>query len=188
MISRYQGRRDRSAARTAEPRRETARRPLDRRARILAAAGELFRERGYHNVSVADVAAAVGITAPGLYRHFKGKSDLLLHVVTGAIDRISASVEGAPDLESYLRTAAGSSVDSRGAATLWQREARNLSEEHREELRHTLSRTAARVGVLVQRERPELQIMDAEMVAWSVHSVFGSISGHRVSLPRRRFE
>ncbi len=36
--------------------------PRDRKQQILAAAGELFREHGYHNVSVAQVAAAVGIT------------------------------------------------------------------------------------------------------------------------------
>ena len=51
------------------------RRPRDRKQQILAAAGELFREHGYHNVSVAQVAAAVGITAPALYRHFKNKPD-----------------------------------------------------------------------------------------------------------------
>lgn len=45
------------------------RRPRDRKQQILAAASELFRERGYHNVSVSDVTTRVNITASALYRH-----------------------------------------------------------------------------------------------------------------------
>ncbi|MEU5397856.1 TetR/AcrR family transcriptional regulator [Streptomyces sp. NPDC005963] len=174
--------------RTQEPGRATARRPPDRKARIVAAAGELFCERGYHNVSVADVAASVGITAPALYRHFKGKPDLLLHVVTGTIEKIAATAQAAPDLDAYLRASATRSVDRRGAAVLWQREARHLPEASREELRRMLSDIAGRVGALVEEARPELSPSDRELIAWCVVSVFGSISGHRVSLPRRRFE
>ncbi|MFD4829365.1 TetR/AcrR family transcriptional regulator [Streptomyces uncialis] len=174
--------------RTGEVGRVTSRRPPDRRARIVAAAGVLFCERGYHNVSVADVASAVGMTAPALYRHFRGKQDLLLHVVTGTIEKIAATVRAAPDLESYLRVSASQSVDRRGAATLWQREARHLPEADREELRRALGAIAGRVGVLVQEDRPELAEPEVELTAWSVISVFGSISGHRASLPQRRFE
>lgn len=174
--------------RTAEPGRATTRRPPDRKARIVAAAGDLFCERGYHNVSVADVAASVGVTAPALYRHFQGKPDLLLQVVTGVIERIAATAQAAPDLDSYLRTSATRSVDRRGAAILWQREARHLPEASREELRRALGDIAGRVGALLKDARPELSPADRELTAWSVVSVFGSISGHRTSLPRRRFE
>jgi AcrR family transcriptional regulator len=142
--------------RTEDPNRVTARRPPDRKARILAAAGELFCERGYHNVSVAEVAAAVEIAAPALYRHFRGKPDLLLHVVTGTIERISASVQDAPDVEAYLRDAASHGLERRGAATLWQREARHLPEANHEELRRSLSESADRLGALIRGARPEL--------------------------------
>ncbi|MEU0990355.1 TetR/AcrR family transcriptional regulator [Streptomyces sp. NPDC005953] len=174
--------------RTEEPGRATARRPPDRKARIAAAAGDLFCERGYHNVSVADVAASVGITAPALYRHFKGKPDLLLHVVTGVIEKIAATAQAAPDLDSYLCASAARSVDRRGAAILWQREARHLPEASREELRRALSDIAGRIGALLKDARPELSSSDLELTAWCVVSVFGSISGHRAALPRRRFE
>lgn len=174
--------------RTKEPTRVTARRPPDRKARILDAAFELFCERGYHNVSVADVAAAVGITAPALYRHYKNKPDLLLSVVTGTIDNVAVSVAASPDLESYLRAATSHNLNRRGAATLWQREARHLPEADREGLRRSLSDIAAQVGSLVHDDRPELDDADAELIAWAVLSVFGSVSAHRFSLPRRRFE
>lgn len=174
--------------RTEASGRSPVRRPPDRKARIVDAAAALFCERGYHNVSVADVAAAVGITAPALYRHFRGKPDLLLQVVTGTIDRIADSVRSAPDLESYLRASAAQSPDRRCAATLWQREARHLPEQSREELRRALADIAAQVASLIRTARPGLAEPDAELLAWAVLSVYGSLAGHRVSLPRRRFE
>lgn len=41
--------------------------------KILDAALELFSEKGYSAVFVADIAAAVGIKTPSLYKHYKGK-------------------------------------------------------------------------------------------------------------------
>ena len=173
---------------TEVPGRTATRRPPDRKARIVAAASELFRDRGYHNVSVADVASAVGITAPALYRHFRGKPDLLLQVVQGTIEATSRSAREADDLDSYLRSSAAQALERRGSAVLWQREARHLSSEHREELRGTLNGIAGRIGVLIRAERPELDGPGLELLAWAVLSVFGSTSWHRTSLPRRRFE
>ncbi|RFC70101.1 TetR/AcrR family transcriptional regulator [Streptomyces sp. AcE210] len=168
--------------------RTTARRPPDRKARIIAAASGLFRERGYHNVSVADVAAEVGITAPALYRHFRGKPDLLLHVVDATVNAISVSLAAAPDLDTYLRTTANETMDRRGSAVLWQREARHLPEDRRKEQRRALNDVADRIAALIGDERPGLDEPDRQLLAWSVLSVFGSISWHRTSLPRRRFE
>ncbi|MFD0601330.1 TetR/AcrR family transcriptional regulator [Streptomyces aureus] len=168
--------------------RTTARRPPDRKARIVAAAARLFRERGYHNVSVADVAAEVGITAPALYRHFRGKPDLLLHVVDTTVNTILESLMAAPDLDSYLRTTANETMERRGSAVLWQREARHLPEDRRQEQRRALNDVADRIAALIGDERPDLDEPDRHLLAWSVLSVFGSISWHRTSLPRRRFE
>ncbi|MFG2613958.1 TetR/AcrR family transcriptional regulator [Streptomyces anulatus] len=173
---------------TEKPRRTSSRRPPDRKARIVAAAAELFRTRGYHNVSLADVAAEVGITAPALYRHFRGKPDLLLQVVDATIATIAESVAATPDIDAYLRSCASQTLDRRGSAVLWQREARHLPEDRRKEQRRALSDIADRIGDLVGIARPELDLADQRLLAWAVLAVFGSISWHRTSLPRRRFE
>ncbi|MGW5678411.1 TetR/AcrR family transcriptional regulator [Streptomyces sp. NPDC003860] len=173
---------------TEAAKRTGTRRPPDRKARIVDAAHELFRDRGYHNIAVADVAAAVGITAPALYRHFRGKPDLLAHVVDRTLDTMSASVAGAADLDDYLATVAGQAIERRGAAVIWQREARNLPAEHRERARHALTDIAGRLAALIGSRRPELSPADRTLLAWSLLSVYGSISWHRTSLPRRRFE
>lgn len=44
--------------------------------RILSEALTLFSEKGYSDVYVGDIAAAVGIRAPSLYKHFKSKRDI----------------------------------------------------------------------------------------------------------------
>jgi AcrR family transcriptional regulator len=48
-----------------------------RREQILAAAAELFARRGFHGVSIDDIGAAVGISGPALYRHFRSKDAML---------------------------------------------------------------------------------------------------------------
>ncbi|RMI32783.1 TetR/AcrR family transcriptional regulator [Nocardia stercoris] len=51
------------------------------RTRILDAALELFSERGYAGTSIAAVAKAVGLSAPGVLHHFPDKRTLLLAVL-----------------------------------------------------------------------------------------------------------
>lgn len=46
------------------------------RAGILAAARELFTERGYAATTTAEIAARAGVTVGALFHHFEGKLDL----------------------------------------------------------------------------------------------------------------
>lgn len=48
---------------------------------ILAAAAEVFAERGYRGTSLTEIANRVGMTQPGLLHHFSTKDLLLLAVV-----------------------------------------------------------------------------------------------------------
>lgn len=56
------------------------------RARIVDAARDVFVAQGYRASSLRDVAAAAGISHPGLLKHFKTK-DLLLAEVVGSFER-----------------------------------------------------------------------------------------------------
>ena len=51
------------------------------RDRILAAAVRLFARDGYEAVSVEQIAGAVGIRAPSLYKHFRSKRDIFDHIL-----------------------------------------------------------------------------------------------------------
>lgn len=44
--------------------------------KLLRAALQLFGDRGYEAVTVAQIADAVGCTAPALYKHYAGKQEL----------------------------------------------------------------------------------------------------------------
>src|SRR5262245_16347462 len=46
------------------------------RERIVEVAGELFREKGFDGIGVADLMSAAGLTHGGFYGHFKSKDDL----------------------------------------------------------------------------------------------------------------
>jgi AcrR family transcriptional regulator len=88
-------------ARTQEERR------ADTRSRLVAAAAELFAMKGFHAVSAEAVADAADRTTGALHNHFGNKDGLLLALVEQWLDesaaRISADVEGSPDLDGRLR-------------------------------------------------------------------------------------
>lgn len=52
--------------------------------RILDAALTLFAENGYNGTSVEQIAGIVGIKAPSLYKHYKGKEDILNALIDSA--------------------------------------------------------------------------------------------------------
>ena len=52
--------------------------------RILAEALTLFSENGYDGTGVEQIAGKVGIKAPSLYKHFKGKEDILNALIDNA--------------------------------------------------------------------------------------------------------
>jgi len=55
---------------------------LPRREQLLAVAAKLFHERGYHATRMDDIGEAAGITGPGVYRHFRGKEEILETIAT----------------------------------------------------------------------------------------------------------
>src|SRR5208282_3640093 len=62
------------------------------RARILAAAGRLFRLRGFDDVTVAEVMKNAGLTHGAFYGHFPSKEALIAEAVGRAL---SPAAEGA---------------------------------------------------------------------------------------------
>lgn len=50
--------------------------------KIMFAALDLFAEKGYNGVGVDQIAESVGLKGPSIYRHFKGKEDILNTLIT----------------------------------------------------------------------------------------------------------
>jgi len=59
-----------------------------RRQQSLTTAAELFAQRGFHGVSVADLGAAVGISGPALYRHFPSKDAMLAEMLVSISEEL----------------------------------------------------------------------------------------------------
>lgn len=180
----------------AETGREPARRPRNRRAQLADAAAELFRKHGYHQVGVNDIAAATGVTGPAVYRHFRGKQDILAHVLLTGMDTFGLVTEEAlaepgtadEQLAALLAAMAALAVDRREITALWRWEGRHLAQADQAKIRQRGGELMAQWGIAVRDARPELSPADADLLCWAALSVYGSVSVHHVSPPRRRFE
>src|ERR1700748_3658847 len=69
------------------------RRDPDRRERILTAAAELVAQRGYHDVGMAEIGAAAGVTGSAIYRHFDNKSAVLVAMFDRVIDDLTRDAD-----------------------------------------------------------------------------------------------
>ena len=132
-----------SAARRAGHDRGPRRRDPERRQRILAAAADLVAARGYHEVGMTDIGAAAGITGAGIYRHFDGKSDVLVTMFDRVIDELSAgaaaiAASGAGPLEALralIRGQVSFVIADRTLAQVYYYEIANLPADDRQRLR-----------------------------------------------------
>jgi AcrR family transcriptional regulator len=66
---------------------------LMRRALILSQAEKIFSRKGYHDVTVAEIAAASGFSTGFLYQFFEGKEHLYKTMISEKIDWMYESIE-----------------------------------------------------------------------------------------------
>lgn len=164
-------------------------RPANRRSLIIAAAADLFYRKGYSQVSMKEIADAVAIGPSALYRHFASKQELLHAVVADALgvvetllDRLLADPAIEPTAE-----IAETMLEHRAIGVLWHAEARHLVDEVRTQLRHRLRTIGARLAELVQRQRPGVDDITADLLSWCILAVMTSVSFHSAQLPTDRF-
>jgi AcrR family transcriptional regulator len=164
-------------------------RPANRRELIIAAAADLFSRKGYAAVGMGDVAEAVAIGPSALYRHFRGKRDLLAAVVGDALNTLDDAITLAENEQSsdVAATLAVVVLCHRGVGVLWQREARQLSAGDRAKFGAAVEQIAARFAALIRARRPGLAAVEADLLAWSGLAVATSVSLHSLVLPEPEF-
>ncbi len=179
--------------------RPRTRRPADRKQQIARVAARLFHDRGYDRVRVADIAAAVGVTTPALYRHYPTKQALLCEAIQGALDQVDEAfvVPDGPAPEVLRRTLtafARLALVRRDVWTLMQRELRRLPDDQRTSVISRYARIADRLAGSVQATRASSGsrdgpvVADAALISHAVLAAFGSVSQYRPSAPRGRTE
>ncbi len=152
-----------------------------RREQILREAAQLFAERGFHGVGVDEIGAAVGISGPGLYRHFAGKDAMLAELLVGISGRLLAEgkrrVAEAADpmraLDALVRGHVEFALDDRPLIVLHDRELDRLRDSDRKLVRQ-LQRQYVELWVEVVRQRhPDATEVE---VRAAVHAVFGLLN------------
>lgn len=89
------------------------RKPLLSRTRIVEAAGALVDAEGLEAVSTRRLAAALGVSGPSLYNHFRTKDEILEAVADAVSARVDLSMfEGGPDWRAALHAWAHSYRDA----------------------------------------------------------------------------
>lgn len=117
----------------------------ENRERILDVAAQLFREKGFDGIGVADLMKSAGLTHGGFYGHFASKDELMAEASARALQRLQAA------WAAMAREAA-----AQGREPLAAIEAAYLSPRHRDApgqgcLLAALGSDAARQGPAVRR-------------------------------------
>jgi AcrR family transcriptional regulator len=116
-----------------------------RREQILSTAADLFAERGFHGVSVADLGAACGISGPALYRHFPSKDAMLAEMLVSISDELlevgRERVVEAEDPREALHALVGWHIDfalsHKALIVVQDRDWASLPDQARERVRET---------------------------------------------------
>ena len=100
-------------------------RAAENRRAIVAAAAQLFRERGVDAVGLSELMKQAGFTQGGFYNHFESKAALVAEVLA------SAMADGAAGLAKNTRTPVDDSTSALLRYTSWY-----LSQAHRDDVDH----------------------------------------------------
>lgn len=146
-----------------------------RRVEIVDAASELFHRRGYHQVSMDDIAEEAGVAKATLYHYFSGKTKILyeihhefiLPLLEAARARAEADVPASTELRQVARDVIGFFSRKAGHMRVFSEHLRDLDPEdralvvaHRDEYRGLVEQ-AIRRGV----ERGEFWVADVRLSA-----------------------
>jgi AcrR family transcriptional regulator len=109
------------------------------RADVVAAAGRLFAENGYHGTSMRDLGRELGLLGSSLYAHVESKQDLLVEVVEEGARLFEESAQTAlaedgtssERLRSLIAGHVGVMLDNPDVVRTFLNEARMLDDIHR---------------------------------------------------------
>jgi len=151
-----------------------------RRAEILGAAAELFARRGFHGASIGDVGRAVGLTGPALYRHFRGKEDVLAEMLLDISRRLhaeglvrAAETDAGLALDGLLEWHIAFSLDNPALITVHERELDNVPEPQRHEIRRLQRAYVEEWVAVLRRLQPDAA---EERIRAAVHACFGLLN------------
>jgi len=144
-----------------------------RREVLLAQATRLFRERGYHAVTMEEIGAAAGIAGPSIYRHFTSKADLLLAAGNRMLDQLALDASRATAgsaverqvLDRLIVSYAGTVLAHRDLMAVYIAEMASLPEQECAELRRRQRAYVAEWTRLIAAVNPHREPAEARVIA-----------------------
>ncbi|NHU46408.1 MULTISPECIES: TetR/AcrR family transcriptional regulator [Rhodococcus] len=160
---------------------------------IARAAATLFQELGYQNVSIDQIGAAVGLTGPAVYRHFKGKHGILVHALMSQVrlvDELNARADqkgstAQEQLDLFLEGLADLTANG-DEATLWRREQRHLEPAEREQFRGHFAANQHRIAAKIRAANSAIDAHKAELLGFAVLAVYSNTPDIRGNLSAER--
>jgi AcrR family transcriptional regulator len=150
----------------------------NKQAEIVAAAIQLFQQKGYHATSMQDIADAVGLQKGSLYHYISSKDDLLVVIIHDAIAQYNARLAEikAMDLpvrkrlELALRHHLAGIASNLGMLTIFLRESYALQAEQAQLLAEESQRYNAMFEALYQEgiDSGEMRPLDPKLVTRTV--------------------
>ncbi|GAA5209561.1 TetR/AcrR family transcriptional regulator [Microbacterium kyungheense] len=172
-------------------------RPRDRKRRIEEAAALAFAQHGYHAVGMQDIAAAVGISAPALYRHFPNKYALFVRTAFTIAHRLiedtdeaaarplESADEARAALDALLDAVIATTVELRATGGIYRWEGRYLEPEDRELLTSEFRTLRRRFETAHGVYRPDVDDVDRRLLVLGALSVVASITAHHTTVAAR---
>ncbi|WP_370944370.1 TetR/AcrR family transcriptional regulator [Amycolatopsis sp. cg5] len=153
----------------------------NRREQIMTAAAELFAHHGFHGVGIDDIGAAVGISGPALYRHFRSKDAILGEMLNSIsqflLDGGTARVahDGGPDevLAALVAFHVDFALAHPALITVQERNLGNLTDHDRKQVRGLQRRY---VEVWVRAISAAVPGVGERQARSAAHAVFGLIN------------
>ena len=141
---------------------------MSREREILDAAAALFYEKGFPGVGMDEIGQRVGVSGPAIYRHFKGKDELLATLFNEAMDELISGTaamyeEPQRDLARLIRHHVEFSIGNRHLVNVYQREDRSLVEPWRRHFDRRMRQYASRWEAAIARSFPKAS--DADVAA-----------------------
>jgi AcrR family transcriptional regulator len=154
---------------------------MTRREQILAAAAELFARHGFHGVGIDEIGAAVGVSGPALYRHFRSKDAMLGEMLTsiseslllGGQQRRDDAEDPSEVLGELIRFHVDFALDNPALITVQERNLGNLTDPDRRRVRALQRRY---VEVWVRAIRDTWPTLDEPTARTAAHAAFGLIN------------
>ena len=170
-------------------------RPRNRRQLIARAAALAFSERGYHGVSMEDIASEVGISAAALYRHYPGKYSLFLEAalrlvqdLLDATDHAALPAAESPGerLEQLVDAVIAVTQANRRTGSIYRHEAHYLSPADHTLLWTRFDQLTRRVLLPLSAVQPRLEPARARLLCVGAFGMIASITAHHTVLSPRK--